>query len=227
MEKTVSCIVPFYNYREYLREALESVFGQTRIPDEVILVDDCSTQDISDILKDFPSVRVIRHDRNRGLAAARNTGIEAATSEYVFSFDSDDILRPEAVEQHLKLAAYDTVVTMPLIAFGAESYTAYPEKGSWEIFKERNCIYSNSLFPKSLWYQVGGFDESETMRLGLEDWLWWSECALYRAKFVTGTYPSLLWRRHSKSMSSTSANPNWDKIRTYMKTKLKNKYRVE
>jgi hypothetical protein len=106
------------------------------------------------------------------------------------------------------------------MAFGSESYTARPEHASLELLKQRNVIYSNSLFPKELWERVGGFDESETMRLGLEDWLFWMECAKAGAKFKTGDYLSLLWRRHPKSMSESSANPNWDKITKYMLEKI-------
>lgn len=220
IKNTVACIMPVYNYAHYLDEALQSVFSQTRIPDEVIVVDDCSTDNPKEICDKYP-VKYIRHEVNKGLAGARNTGIREAKSTYVFSFDADDIMRPEAVEKHLELAEENTIVTMPLMAFGAENYTARPEIATYEILSKRNCIYSNSLFPKVLWERVGGFDESETMRLGLEDWLFWAECAKKGAKFKTGDYVSLLWRRHPKAMSNVSANPNWKKITDYMQSKLR------
>lgn len=217
---SIACIMPVYNYAHYLDEALQSVFSQTRIPDEVIVVDDCSTDNPKEICDKYPVI-YIKHDKNRGLAASRNTGIRYSTCDYVFSFDADDIMRPEAVEKHLELAGENTIVTMPLMAFGAENYTARPEVASYEILSKRNCIYSNSVFPKALWQSVGGFDESETMRLGLEDWLFWTECAKHGAIFKTGDYVSLLWRRHPKAMSTVSANPNWKKITDYMQDKLR------
>jgi glycosyltransferase involved in cell wall biosynthesis len=213
--------MPVYNYARYLDEALQSVFSQSRIPDEVIVVDDCSTDNPKEICDSYPQVIYIRHDVNKGLGASRNTGIRASTSDYVFSFDADDILRKDCVLEHLKLAEEDTIVTCGLMAFGSENYTAYPEVATLDILKTRNCIYSNSVFPKKLWERVGGFDESETMRLGLEDWLFWTECAKAGAKFKTSFYVGLLWRRHGLSMSSTSANPNWNKIVQYMKDKVK------
>ena len=228
-EPTVAVIMPVYNYGKYLPDALESVFGQTRQADELVVIDDFSDEDIESIVSDCwerrkgkpmpKSLTFYRNYRNGGLAKARNLGVTFAQTDYCMSFDADDLMRPGAIEEHMRLAAPNTVVTMPLIAFGSESYTAYPEKGSWDILKERNCIYSNSLFPKELWKRVGGFDESETMRLGLEDWEFWQRCARAGAEFVTGTYPSLLWRRHPRSMSSTSANPNWDRITAYMRKK--------
>jgi len=219
--KTVACIMPVYNYARFLNEALGSVFSQTRVPDEVIVVDDCSTDNPKEICDKYPQVIYIKHDKNRGLAAARNTGIKASTSDYCFSFDADDILRPQAVEKHLELAAPNTIVTCGLMAFGSENYTARPEVASLEKLFKGNCIYSNSLFPKKLWHMVRGFDESETMRLGLEDWECWIRMAGVGAKFVTSDYIALLWRRHPNAMSTASANPNWVKITTYIKQKNK------
>lgn len=218
MEKTVACIMPVYNYARYLDEALQSVFSQSRVPDEVIVVDDCSTDNPKEICDKYPVI-YIKHDTNKGLAAARNTGIAHAKSTYVFSFDADDILRPDAVKEHLALADENTIVTCALMAFGVDNYTARPETATLEILQKRNCIYSNSLFPKALWKAVGGFDESEIMRLGLEDWEFWIRCAAKGAIFKTSPYVALLWRRHPQSMSTVSANPNWNKIMDYFKEK--------
>lgn len=210
--------MPVYNYARYLDEALQSLMEQTVKPDEIIVVDDGSTDNPKEICDKYP-VKYF-YKENGGLASARNFGIDKATSEYVFSFDADDILRPDTIKVYKELAEPNTVVTLPLMAFGSESYTARPEIASLDLLKQRNVIYSNSLFPKDLWEKVGGFDESETMRLGLEDWLFWMECAKVGAKFKIGDYVALLWRRHPKSMSESSANPNWNKITTYMMEKI-------
>lgn len=220
MEKTVACIMPVYNYARYLDEALQSVFSQSRVPDEVIIVDDCSTDDPKSICDKY-NVTYIKHDKNRGLASARNTGIEACKSTYCFSFDADDILRPDAVKEHLALADENSIVTCGLMAFGSENYTAFPQKATIPILLKTNCIYSNSLFPKKAWEEVGGFDESETMRLGWEDREFWLRClgAGYESK--TSNYVALLWRRHPQTMSSTSANPNSEVLQTYIYEKNK------
>jgi len=214
----VSIITPTYNHEKYIAECIGSVTDQTFTDWEMIIVDDGSTDNPKPICNKYP-VKYI-YKENGGLASARNRGIQEATSEYVFSFDADDILRPDTIKEYKALAEPNTIVTLPLMAFGSESYTARPEIASFELLKKRNCIYSNSLFPKELWKRVGGFDESDTMRLGLEDWLFWMECAKAGAKFKTGNYLSLLWRRHPKSMSESSANPNWDKITKYMLEKI-------
>lgn len=221
MDKTVACIMPVYNYTRYLDEALESVFSQSRVPDEVIVVDDCSTDNPKEICDKYPQVIYIKHDKNRGLAAARNTGIRSAKSTYVFSFDADDILRKDAVKEHLKLADGNTIVTCALMAFGADNYTAHPKVATIEILLKTNCIYSNTLFPKKAWEDVGGFDESDTMRLGWEDREFWLR--VLGAGYVSkvSPYVALLWRRHNKSMSSTTADPNHVVLQEYIFNKNK------
>ncbi len=223
--KTVACIMPVYNYAHYLDKALESVFTQTRVPDEVIVVDDCSTDNPKAICDKYPKVIYIKHDKNKGLSGARNTGIKASTSQYCFSFDADDILRPEAVEKHLELIDNNSIVTLGLMAFGKDNYTARPRVATVEILLKTNVIYSNSLFPKQAWVDVGGFDESETMRKGWEDRLFWLECLCKGYKSVVGDYIALLWRRHGNNMSEQTANPNSQLLQNYIVNKYNTKYR--
>lgn len=216
--ETVSIIIPCYSYGQYLDEAIQSVLDQSVQPHEIIVVSDGAIDNSVEIARKYPVI--IIEKENGGLGSARNAGIKAATGIYIISFDSDDIMRPDCIKEHLKLAKENTIVTCGLMAFGAENYTARPKKASFELLKKQNVIYSNSLFPKTLWEKVGGFDESETMRLGLEDWLFWIECAKHGAEFVTNDYIGLLWRRHPQAMSNVTANPNWEKITSYMKKKI-------
>ena len=93
----VSVIIPVYNGGRYLRAALESVFGQTYRPIEVIVVDDGSTDDSGAIAQSFSDVHYI-HQANQGVAAARNIGIEAARGEFFAFLDQDDLWTPEKVK---------------------------------------------------------------------------------------------------------------------------------
>jgi FkbM family methyltransferase len=96
----VSVVVPIYNVERYLRECLESIAIQ-RVDLEVIMVDDGSTDGSTEIAEEFvardPRFRLIRRP-NGGLGAARNTGIDAATGEFICFVDSDDMLTPDAYE---------------------------------------------------------------------------------------------------------------------------------
>lgn len=213
--------MPLYNYARYLDEALQSVLSQSVLPDEIIVVDDCSTDNPKPIIDKYPSVTYIRHEINRGLAAARNTGVMASNSTYCFSFDADDILKPDAIKEHLKIIDEKSIATCGLMAFGSESYTARPKVATIPVLLKTNVIYSNTMFPKQAWVDVGGFDESKTMRLGWEDREFWIRVLGAGYKSVIGDYVALLWRRHPMTMSKTSADVNSKTLQEYIYNKNK------
>ena len=105
MTPRVSIIIPVYNTGEYLPECLESVRNQTLQDIEIICVNDGSTDNSAEILKDFASrdnrIHVIDQP-NGGELAARNTGIHAATGQWLGFVDSDDRAAPEMFERLLK-----------------------------------------------------------------------------------------------------------------------------
>lgn len=94
----LSIIVPVYNVAEYLEECLDSIVTQEMIDYEIICIDDGSTDDSFNILNKYAEknmqITIIQHGENKGLSAARNTGIKAAKGEYVQFVDSDDMLKP-------------------------------------------------------------------------------------------------------------------------------------
>lgn len=101
----ISVIVPIYGVERYIERCARSILEQSYADKEIIFVDDASL-DLSmpileTILPNYPQQQVVilHHDRNRGLAAARLTGIQAATGEYIVSVDSDDYLEPDALIQ--------------------------------------------------------------------------------------------------------------------------------
>ena len=105
--KDVSIIIPIYNVEKYVAECLNSVISQTydHSKIECIIVDDC-TPDLSMVIVDEIIGKyngeivfnIIRHEHNQGLSAARNTGIEAATGDYLYFIDSDDYIYPKSLE---------------------------------------------------------------------------------------------------------------------------------
>ena len=92
----LSIIIPAYNAEAYLPQCLDSIFAQERQGCEVIVVDDGSTDGTAALLERYPDVRVI-HQENRGMATARNRGLEAARGEYILFVDSDDLLTEGAL----------------------------------------------------------------------------------------------------------------------------------
>lgn len=101
---TVAVIIPTYNHAHFLRDAIMSVLAQTRQADEIIVVDDGSTDDPATVVAKFPTVQLIRQE-NRGLSAARNKGLWNCKSSYVVFLDADDRLLPTALEAGLTYIA--------------------------------------------------------------------------------------------------------------------------
>lgn len=108
----VSILIPVYKVEKYIEKCARSVFEQTYDEIEYIFVDDCSPDDsiavLRKTLKDYPTrepfVSIIRHEKNRGLAAARNTAVRQASGDYIMHVDSDDYLESDAVEKALATA---------------------------------------------------------------------------------------------------------------------------
>ncbi len=99
---TVSVVIPTFNRASVVTRALESVLLQTRPPDELLVVDDGSTDDTAERVRaELPGVRVIEQE-NRGVSAARNAGIRAATGTWIALLDSDDEWLPEKLDRQLR-----------------------------------------------------------------------------------------------------------------------------
>jgi glycosyltransferase involved in cell wall biosynthesis len=97
----VSVIIPCYNQARFLGEAIESVLAQTYPHFEVVVIDDGSTDNTSEVASRYPGVRCIRQE-NEGLAGARNAGIRHSRGSYLVFLDADDRLLPHALEVGLK-----------------------------------------------------------------------------------------------------------------------------
>jgi len=98
-QESVSVVVCNYNGANYLADCLESVLAQAGF-DEVIVVDDCSTDGSDEaVLRDFPSVRLLRTPANGGPCVARNIGLRAARNRLVLALDNDTVLRPDVLSK--------------------------------------------------------------------------------------------------------------------------------
>lgn len=92
--KTLSIVIPNYNNAKYLPKCLDSVISQSYPLEEIVIYDDCSTDNSRDILKEYAdkysNIRLILPDENHGVSVARDTAIRSCRSEYVTTLDSDD-----------------------------------------------------------------------------------------------------------------------------------------
>jgi glycosyltransferase involved in cell wall biosynthesis len=106
-ETTVAAIIPAHDAAAFLPAALDSVFSQTRLPDEVIVVDDGSTDATEAVVRSHPHAARVRYltQANAGVAAARNAGLREARAEWIAFLDADDLWLPHRLEAGLELAA--------------------------------------------------------------------------------------------------------------------------
>lgn len=117
----ITVIVPIYNVEQYIIDCLNSVASQTYEGDiECLLVDDCGKDNSMALVDSFVEsyngrvqFRILHHEHNRGLSAARNTGMDAATGDYLYFLDSDDEITPDCLSELTNATiegAYDMVI---------------------------------------------------------------------------------------------------------------------
>jgi glycosyltransferase involved in cell wall biosynthesis len=210
----VSVIMPAKNAASFIEDAVASVRMQGDDVRELIIVDDGSTDETTNIVRNLPdaNIRLIASD-GAGVSAARNTGARAAAGEWLMFLDADDRLRPNAVRALLKAA---TTEPQAIAVYGdyARVDDAGRRIGIRHLFRRRkkpsgqilqqivagNFIVNGGVMivRADAFAKVGGFDE--TMRYG-EDWCCWCRlAALGEFKFI----PDLLldYRVHSGSTMS-------------------------
>lgn len=213
----VSVIVPTYNRPERLKTALASLVAQTYQDFEIIVVNDagCEVESVVAACADRSRITTICHDRNRGLAAARNSGLRAAKGAYVAYLDDDDRYLPN----HL--------ATLVAYLDRHECRIAYTD--AWRVHERqidgryveiaRDVPYSNEFSPADLLVsnyfpvlcvmharqcldEVGGFDES---LFAHEDWdLWIRMATRFPFKHLSVTTAEFTWRDDGSSMTSAT-----------------------
>ncbi|KKK55641.1 hypothetical protein LCGC14_3072500, partial [marine sediment metagenome] len=87
---SVSVVIPAYNIGDFIARAINSVLAQTHPPDEIIVVDDGSTDNTGEVVKGFGEKVIYIHQQNGGLSAARNTAMRASTCKWISFLDGDD-----------------------------------------------------------------------------------------------------------------------------------------
>lgn len=106
-DNLVSVIIPTYNSEKYIDETLNSVLAQTYREFEIIIIDDCSKDNTWEIIKEYEkkynNIVCLKQERNKGVAEARNRGINKATGRYIAFLDSDDLWDKEKLEKQIKL----------------------------------------------------------------------------------------------------------------------------
>jgi len=207
--RKVTVVIPCYNQEEYLFEAVESALQQT-VPCEIMIVDDGSEEDVENMWDDLDNLVLIRQN-NKGLSAARNTGIKYAKTEYILPLDADDIIHKDYIKETL---GKGDIVTVQQKEFGdSDTLWRVGDDFSEEAFKTANRANCCSLYKKSMWEEIGGYDEN--MKEGYEDWDFWLRAVKAGYKFECIHKPLFFYRKHGHSMID-DAYAKHDKILKYI-----------
>ena len=171
-DSSVAVVIPCFDHSHVLGAALESVLSQDSPADEIVVVDDGSTDDPAAVVSDFPGVSLIRQE-HRGPSAARNVGLRAVSADKVIFLDADDRLLPRAVS-----AGRACFLERPDAAFVYGGYEQMLGRSVEERFKRCTthedlvrcnwiAMIATVMFDRSKLIDVGGFDEALSM---CEDW---------------------------------------------------------
>jgi len=206
MSSRVTVLIPCYNAAPYLAEALDSVFAQTRQPDEVILIDDASTDGSLEVAERY-QIRILRNETNVGSAVSRNKGIAHATGDLVAMLDADDIWFPDHLETMVGLlhrhpeAALAGSDSREHGGGSAVVRCRIPEGGPqycfWEAFDTWLVPHSSAVIRASALREVGGYRAPANAGEDFDLWLRLS----WRYPAVSVSRVTVLWRVHARQLS--------------------------
>ncbi len=208
MEPEVSVVIPAFNCEKTLKAAVDSALHQD-ICMEVIIIDDASTQDFSEVLskyEDNPQVRISRNETNIGVAASRNRGVAMAKGEYIAFLDADDIWRDEKLKKQLSLIKKTGAVlcstARELITTDGEltgRVICVPERITYKKLLYGNVINCSSVLLKrevALKYPMGDDDIHE-------DYICWLSILKEYGEAFCVNEPLLLYRTGKNSKSGS------------------------
>lgn len=165
----ISIIMPVYNSEEYVQRAIDSVFSQTYINYEFIIVDDGSNDDSKKIISNYKDKIIYIHQKNAGASAARNRGINKSNGELIAFIDADDMWYPEKLE--IQVEAYIIEPDAALIHTEVDQSSSFNgflpinshdtkaiHKSFLEIFEYPNLKTPSVMIPKKMLDKVGMFN---------------------------------------------------------------------
>jgi len=163
-------VIVCHNQARSLREAVESVLGQTVSDLETIVIDDGSTDESPAVARDYPQVRYLREE-SRGLAAARNVGIRESSGRYLVFLDADDRLLPHALDAAIEefrkhpTSGFVFGASRTVLEDGTLTPTEVPaspgQDAYWNLLEQDVVgIHSAVVYRRNLIEAAGGFDET-------------------------------------------------------------------
>ncbi len=215
----VSVIMPCFNHGRFLRESIAGVLNQSWQPEELVVVDDGSTDDSRAVMLDVAHrddrVKLVLRESNRGPSRSRNDALRIAVGDYVAFCDADDVWLPQKLEVQVEAlrqrpdcaATYcdSLMVDEAGVSQGRRFSDEFPPpaRPTGRLFAElctRNFINMPTvLLRRDCLGQTAWFDEHTRV---LEDWWWWIQLSR-RHQFVYVDQPLVKYRVHNRSTSLT------------------------
>jgi glycosyltransferase involved in cell wall biosynthesis len=204
----LTVVIPCYKQGVFLRECLESLQKQTYPHWRAIVVDDASPEEelIQNLVATLQDsrIQVIRHEVNKGLGAARNTGFSVAETDFVIPMDADDQIDCHFLERVAMAIAEqpqcDCVYT-DFLLFGTETgLMKFPIRPMRDFSQVQWIPGPGAAIRRTLWSAVGGYCEDTNLRTGNEDWDFWIGAAEHGFVPVSIPEPLYRYRRHQDSM---------------------------
>ncbi|MEZ0324792.1 MAG: glycosyltransferase family 2 protein, partial [Fimbriimonas sp.] len=181
----ISVLIPVYNGERYIERALGSVLAQTHKPDEIIVLDDGSTDTTADIVRAYNEVRLIQQP-NQGIGPSRRRLVEEAKGDWIAFLDHDDFWLPEKLEEQIPSTLQDRVGLIHTrdVFFYEEDPAQRATTGTWQPPNEPTALdhvlpdcrinMSSVLVRKQAILEAGNFDGAVSKA---EDWLMWLRLA--------------------------------------------------
>ena len=208
---SVSVVLPVYNGERFLRRALESVYAQTVPPDEVVVVDDGSTDNTRAVLENLREnyQMTVVAQPNGGEASARNVGVAVASADLVAFLDHDDIWHPSKLERQTEQFAADTSLGMSFTAtrqLGGYGHTSVldgwdPETALPTLLK--GCAVDTPSTVMVRRDAIAGFVQVDPYGC---DWLMWLELAAAGVRIGYLPEPLVDYRQHGESISHATSH---------------------
>ena len=155
----ISVIIPIYNVEQYIDECIKSVINQTYKNLEIICIDDCSCDNSIKTLEEYITkdkrIKLIKHEKNLGLAVSRNTGLAHAKGEYIFFLDSDDYINLDIIEK-----LYNKIITdkSDVVSSSAKAFTKDDDKNIVERVDNYNNEFQKLSKEGKIQINFGNFD---------------------------------------------------------------------
>lgn len=221
----VSVVIPVYNGEKYIEECFHSVYQQSYRPMEVIVIDDGSTDNSLNLIKQIPGEKKVISQQNTDVSQARNTGIQTASGEFIAFIDQDDIWEKEKLEKQVRVfgenLSTDLVFTDSL-KFNDKGEKRQPrdkhkiasqlnDRNLFSTLMRKNVLMPSAVMVKKESIEKAGLFDPSFKTCG--DYEMWLRMSALGMKFLYLPEPLVLYRQHAENTYKKSEIMHEDRLK--------------